>query len=179
MKAAPVTAALAAALLACGSGTEAPMHFTMTSDAFEDGGPIPVEHTCDGRNVSPPLAWSGAPDSTGAYALVVDDPDAPRGTFVHWVIYDLPGETSSLPGAVPGDERVEGLGGAVQGKNGFGDLGWGGPCPPPGSPHHYRFRLYALDAPLGLEAGADRDAVEDAMEGHVLGTASLSGTFGR
>lgn len=160
-------------------GKEAPMAFELTSSAFESGGAIPTRHTCDGEDVSPPLAWSDPPDGTVSYALIVDDPDAPGGTFVHWVLYDLPGHSGELPEDVGGAQRLENLGEAKQGENGFGDVGWGGPCPPRGSTHRYVFRLHALDATLGLDPGVAREEVERVMEGHVLGVAELTGTYAR
>jgi Raf kinase inhibitor-like YbhB/YbcL family protein len=146
--------------------------FTIESTAFQDGQPIPKRFTCDGANTSPDLMWSGAPDRTGALALIVDDPDA-RG-FVHWVAYDMTGSASgglaegvsSSPDAPP------------QGLNDFGKVGYGGPCPPSGT-HHYRFTLYALDGPLGLTGTPRADDVRRAAEGHVLGQAVLSGTYRR
>lgn len=141
------------------------------SDSFRPGGTIPVEHTADGDDVSPPLTWSGAPAGTHAFALIVHDPDAPRGDWVHWVLYDLAPDAHALSeGASDGGRR---------GKNDFGRLGWGGPSPPPGSPHHYVFELVALDAKLGLPEGATRDEVEHAMRGHELARAKLTGTYGR
>jgi hypothetical protein len=155
------------------------MAFELTSEAFEDGGTIPVRYTCEGEDVSPPLAWSGAPEGTKSFALVVDDPDAPRGTFDHWIVYEIPSHAAALPEGVGPSPRLENLGGSLQGKNGFGNVGWGGPCPPPGRPHRYVFRLLALDAVLSLEPGVERQALERALEGHVLATAELAGTFGR
>ena len=134
----------------------------LTSDAFDDGGTIPRRHTCDGEDVSPALSWEGAPDGTASFALVVHDPDAPRGDWVHWVIYDIPGHLTGLPEKAGPAERLDHLGEAVQGTNDFGRIGWGGPCPPPGKPHRYVFTLTALDAPLGLEPAADRENVETA-----------------
>lgn len=141
------------------------------SEAFRSGDTIPVEHTADGENRSPPLSWSDAPEGTRAFALIVHDPDAPRGDWVHWVLYDLSPDKSSL------DEGASD--GGRPGKNDFGQLGWGGPSPPPGSPHHYVFELVALDAPLGLPKGATRDEVERAIRGHELGRAKLVGKYGR
>ncbi|MGH7571427.1 MAG: YbhB/YbcL family Raf kinase inhibitor-like protein [Gemmatimonadota bacterium] len=151
----------------------------LTSDAFEDGGMIPRRHTCDGEDVSPALAWEGAPEGTASLALVVHDPDAPRGDWVHWVIYDIPGRFNGLPEEVGSAERLEDLGEAAQGTNDFGRIGWGGPCPPAGKPHRYVFTLTALDATLGLEPGADRGAAETAARDHALGTATLTGRYGR
>lgn len=161
------------------AGEEATMTFSLTSPAFEPGGEIPRRHTCDGEDLSPPLEWSGGPEDVAAWALIVDDPDAPRGTFVHWVLYDLPGHVDELPEGVGDAARLENLGGTLQGENGFGDLGYGGPCPPPGAPHRYVFRLHALDRSPDLDPGASRDELEAAMEGAVLGTAELIGTYRR
>jgi Raf kinase inhibitor-like YbhB/YbcL family protein len=154
------------------------MAFSLTSPAFADGAAIPVEHTCDGADVSPPLAWSDSPAGSRAFALIVDDPDAPAGTWVHWVVYNLPAATSQLPDTIAKVETLD-LGGARQGRNDFRRPGWGGPCPPPGPAHRYFFRLYALDAPLELRPGALKQAVEAAMQGHTLGVAQLMGTYAR
>jgi len=150
---------------------------TLTSDAFADNSPIPTEHTCSGANTSPPLRWSGAPADTGAFVLLVDDPDAPAGTFDHWVVYDLPASTTGLAAGVPAGETL--MDGGKQGKNGIDQMAYMGPCPPAGPEHHYRFRLFALDAPLGLEPGASKSEVEQAMETHVLAETVLTGLFGR
>lgn len=155
------------------------MAFKLTSGAFEEGGRIPTRFTCDGPDVSPALAWSDAPADTKALALICDDPDAPRGTWVHWVLYDVPVGITTLPEGVPAEEVLPDLGRAKQGRNDFGRIGYGGPCPPPGKPHRYFFKLYALDAALRLEAGATKADVERAMQGHVLGNAQLMGTYGR
>ena len=151
----------------------------LTSGAFEDGGSIPRRYTCDGEDVSPALSWEGMPEGTSSFALVVHDPDAPRGDWVHWVIYDVPGHFTELPEDVGPAARLDNLGEAAQGENDFGKIGWGGPCPPPGKPHRYVFTLYALDAPLGLEPEASREEVGGAAEEHVLATASLTGLYGR
>lgn len=155
------------------------MALSLKSRAFEEGKRIPTKHTCDGPDVSPPLAWSGGPEGTKAWALICDDPDAPRGTWVHWVLYDLPADVHELPEGIPAEETLAKLGGAKQGRNDFGRIGYGGPCPPPGKPHRYFFKLYALDAPLGLEPGAKKAELEKAMEGHVRGEARWMGTYGR
>ena len=154
------------------------MAFTLTSAAFRDGAGIPVKYTCDGVDVSPPLSWSGAPAGTGGFALIVDDPDAPAGTWVHWVLYNLPATVFELPENIAKVESLD-LDGARQGRNDFRRPGYGGPCPPPGPAHRYFFKLYALAAPLTLKAGAQKRDVEAAMEGHVLATAQLMGTYGR
>jgi len=155
------------------------MAFSVTSTAFKEGASIPVKHTCDGADLSPPLAWSGAPAGAAAFALIADDPDAPAGTWVHWVLYDLPGTSSELPENVAKTETPAGLGGATQGKNDFHRTGYGGPCPPPGPAHRYFFKLYALDTPLRLNPGAAKRDLEAAMKGHILATAQLMGTYAR
>ncbi len=157
------------------------MAFSLTSTAFTDGAAIPVKHTCDGADVSPPLAWSGAPPGTAAFALVADDPDAPAGTWVHWVLYNLPGTAVRLAENVAKTDAPPKLGGALQGRNDFRRTGYGGPCPPPGPAHRYFFKLYALDGMLKLKAGAgaQKKDVEAAMQGHVLATAQLVGTYAR
>jgi Raf kinase inhibitor-like YbhB/YbcL family protein len=153
--------------------------FTVASSAFQNGDTIPRAYTCDGANGSPPLVWRSAPARTAAYALIVEDPDAPGGTFIHWMLYDLPGGTASLPANVSKDGTLPQLGGARQGRTGFDAVGYGGPCPPPGPAHHYHIRLHALDAKLGLDAGATRDQVVAAMRGHELGQAELVGLYAR
>ena len=155
------------------------MALVLSSTAFADGGPIPTGHTCDGADGSPPLSWSGAPAETTAFTLIVDDPDAPAGTWVHWVLYDLPRTCSSLPADLPKVRQVPSLGDARQGQNDFRTIGYGGPCPPPGPAHHYHFKLYAIDAAVGLPAGASKRDVELAIEGHVLARAELIGTYAR
>jgi Raf kinase inhibitor-like YbhB/YbcL family protein len=153
------------------------MPFMLTSDAFTDGDVIASRFTCEGENVSPALAWNGAPPSAGSFALVVDDPDAPGGAFTHWVLYNLPPNSARLPQGVPPAPQL--AGGGLQGQNDFGETGYGGPCPPPGKPHHYQFTLYALDATLGLQASAFKQDLLNAMRGHVLGQARLVGTYQR
>jgi len=154
------------------------MAFILTSAAFRDGAPIPGKYTCDGGDVSPPLTWSGAPAGTRSVALIADDPDAPGGTWVHWVLYNLPAEVSELPENIAKVESLD-LGGARQGRNDFRRPGYGGPCPPPGPAHRYFFKLYALDTRLELKAGAQKKDVEAALEGHALGSAQLMGTYAR
>jgi Raf kinase inhibitor-like YbhB/YbcL family protein len=153
-----------------------PRTLRVESEAFRAGQPIPADYTADGRDVSPPLAWSGAPPETASLALVCEDPDAPRGTWIHWVLYDLPPATSELAEAVPAIEKPPA--GGVQGTNDFRRLGYGGPAPPSGI-HRYFFRLYALDSRLGLPPGATRQRLSQAMEGHVLAQGELMGTYSR
>jgi Raf kinase inhibitor-like YbhB/YbcL family protein len=149
----------------------------LTSTVFTEGAAIPARHTCDAKNVSPPLKWSGLPAGAKSLALIVDDPDAPSGTWVHWVLYDLPATGSELAEDVPKSQYV--AGGARQGLNDFRHLGYGGPCPPPGKPHRYFFKLYALDAALDLKPGLTKKDLEKAMEGHILDRAQLMGTYQR
>ena len=153
------------------------MSFSITSTAFADGAEIPVKYSCDGENVSPPLDWSEVPTGTASFALILDDPDAPVGVFTHWVIFNLPPDTRGLPEAAVKDSQV--ASGALQGKSGSGKIGYFGPCPPRGTPHHYRFTLYALDKSLDLAAGATKDQVLQAMEGHILAQSQLTGIYQR
>jgi Raf kinase inhibitor-like YbhB/YbcL family protein len=146
--------------------------FALTSAAFERGEPIPRRHTCDGEDLSPPLAWSSPPDGTASLALIVDDPDAPVGTFTHWLAWDIPSD--ALLGL------TEGQAAPVEGRNDFRTTGYRGPCPPRGhGPHRYVFRLFALAAPLGLRAGAGSADVQRAARAHTLAVAELVGTYER
>jgi Raf kinase inhibitor-like YbhB/YbcL family protein len=158
-------------------GGASDMALTLRSTAFDAGTPIPQPYTCDGRDMSPPLRWDNVPQGAKGFALVCDDPDAPGGTWVHWVIYGIPGDTRQLPEAVSPDKRLSN--GSVQGRNDFGKFGYGGPCPPRGKPHRYFFRLYALDASLSLEPGLSKKALLAAIQGHVMAEAELHGTYGR
>lgn len=149
----------------------------LESPVFREGDTIPTRHTCDGEDLSPPLRWSGVPDGTRSLALVVDDPDAPAGTWVHWVLYGIPAALGELPeGVPPGETAPEGV---RQGRNDFRRLGWGGPCPPPNGAHRYRFELLALDAEPELDPGATKKQLLEAVEGHVLARALLTGTYRR
>lgn len=147
------------------------------SKAFLAGGDIPVRFTCDGENLSPALSWSAPPRETQSLALIADDPDAPVGTFVHWVLYDLPATARELPEGVPATAEL--ATGGRQGTNDFRRMGYGGPCPPPGKPHRYFIRLYALDHRLDLPAGARRQQVDQAMKGHILEQAEVMGRYQR
>ena len=149
----------------------------LTSPAFAEGQSIPREHTCDGADVSPALHWRDVPSPTRSFALICDDPDAPAGTWVHWVIYGLPAEARELPAALPGAETLPD--GARQGLNDFGRVGYGGPCPPPGKPHRYFFKLYALDTVLTLKPRATKAELLQAMEGHILAEAHAMGVYQR
>ncbi len=150
----------------------------LESSAFRDGAPIPSVHSRDGADSHPPLSWSGVPKEAKSLALVCDDPDAPRGTWVHWVLYDLPPSVAALAGAVAKAERHPA--GGTHGRTDYGELGWGGPAPPRGhGVHHYQFRLYALDRVLGLAPGATKAELEAAMKGRILAEAKLVGTYRR
>jgi len=153
--------------------------FSITSSAFIAGSAIPPQHTCDGADVSPALAWSAPPAATKTFVLIADDPDAPAGTWVHWVLFNLPAAVAALPENVAKTPTLPHLGGALQGTNDFRRSGYGGPCPPPGTPHRYFFKLSALDTALALPAGATKAEVEQTMRGHILGTAELMGTYAR
>jgi Raf kinase inhibitor-like YbhB/YbcL family protein len=152
------------------------MNIQVKSSAFEEGGMIPKNHTCDGADVSPPLVWDQVPEGTKSFALISDDPDAPMGTWVHWVLYDLPGEERNLPEALPAREILPN--GARQGTNDFRRIGYGGPCPPGGT-HRYYFKVYAVDALLGLEPGLTKAKLLQAIEGHVLAEGQLMGKYKR
>ncbi len=153
------------------------MSLQITSAAFSAGETIPKKFTCDGPDVSPKLTWNESPAKTQSFALIMDDPDAPVGTWVHWVLFDLPADTKELSEGVAKQEQLSN--GARQGRNDFGKIGYGGPCPPPGKPHRYFFKLYALDSKLNLKAGATKADVERAMKGHILAQAELIGKYGR
>ena len=155
---------------------EMKMEFKLTSSAFEEGGMIPKKYTCDAEDVSPPLAWGTVPEGTKSLILICDDPDAPVGTWIHWVLYDIPSDVKELSESVPDDDTLEN--GAKQGTNDFGNLGYGGPCPPSGT-HRYFFKLYALDSILELEPGKTKAEVLDSMEGHLLAETQLIGKYSR
>jgi Raf kinase inhibitor-like YbhB/YbcL family protein len=150
------------------------------SNAFTDGDRIPDRYTGDGEDVSPPLSIADLPAGTRSLALVVDDPDAPAGTWVHWLVWRIPADLTSLPEGVPTEEMLEELGGARQGKNDFDRIGYGGPAPPPGhGQHHYRFTAYAMREHIDLDAGATRDALDARLDDATLETARLTGTYSR
>ncbi|MEE8370033.1 MAG: YbhB/YbcL family Raf kinase inhibitor-like protein [Dehalococcoidia bacterium] len=155
------------------------MAFTLSSKSFGNGEAIPAKHTADGENISPALSWSDVPENTSAFALIMDDPDAPAPWefFTHWVLVNIPPEVRELPEGVPTTETLEN--GAVQGTTGSGGVGYFGPSPPPGKPHGYRFILYALDAPLASGPGLTKEAAQKAMAGHILGEAQLVGIYKR
>ena len=149
----------------------------LKSPAFKEGGTIPERYTCKGDNISPPLEWTGVPDGAKSFALIMDDPDAPMGTWVHWVIYNIPGSASMLKENIPRDSEL--TSGARQGANSFRWIGYGGPCPPKGPAHRYVFKLCALDEELDLPAGATKGVLLMRMDGHVLDETRLTGLFQR
>lgn len=148
----------------------------ITSSAFKEGELMPSKYTCDGADISPPLEWSGVPENAKSIAIICDDPDAPMGTWVHWVIYDIPPSVKSLPEGVPKERTLQN--GAKQGKNDFGDIGYGGPCPPSGT-HRYFFKIYALDVQLNLPPGVTKKDVEKAMAGHIVASGQIIGKYKR
>ncbi len=169
-------------VVACGTkatmpARESEIALSLSSTSFKEGDWIPSKYTCDGQDVSPPLAWGQPPQQTQVFALIVDDPDAPLGVFTHWVLFNLPANIRQLPEGIPAQHQLGNE--ALQGKNDFGKIGYGGPCPPPGPTHRYRFTLYALDKPLGLVAGASKKQVLDATKGHILAQGQLMGTYQR
>ncbi|THU38236.1 YbhB/YbcL family Raf kinase inhibitor-like protein [Niastella caeni] len=145
--------------------------FKLISSAFEEGKPIPAKYTCDSINISPPLSWRGFPEKTKSFALIMDDPDAPMGTWVHWVIYNIPGTISHLEEKKSG-EQIK----AVDGLNSWNEKGYSGPCPPGGT-HQYNFKLYALDKILTSKEGMTKAELLDAMKDHILGETTLTGLF--
>ncbi|HXP16062.1 MAG TPA: YbhB/YbcL family Raf kinase inhibitor-like protein [Terriglobales bacterium] len=153
------------------------MAFAISSTSFPNGGDIPKKFTCDGADVSPELSWADPPPGTQSFALIADDPDAPAGTWTHWVLFDLPPTTSSL---AEGVNKIDELpGGERQGRNDFRKIGYNGPCPPPGKPHRYFFKLYALNGKLNLKPGVSKQEVEQAMAGLIQGQAEWMGKYRR
>lgn len=152
------------------------MPIQLTSDAFAHEGSIPVQYACTGEDSSPALSWNEPPEGTQSFALIMDDPDAPAGTWVHWVLFNIPASARGLSEAIPSGETLPD--GSMHGENSSGNLGYNGPCPPSGT-HHYFFKLYALDETLGLSVGADNAELLQAMEGHILAQGELMGTFSK
>jgi Raf kinase inhibitor-like YbhB/YbcL family protein len=154
------------------------MEIKIYSNAFKEGEPIPAKYTCQGANVSPELHWSNVPKDVKSFALIVDDPDAPGGDFVHWVIYNIPGSTNELHEDITPSRNIPDE--VMLGTNSFGKIGYGGPCPPPGKPHRYYFRIYALDTILHqMESGATKQQLLKAMEKHIIGEGFLMGKYQR
>jgi Raf kinase inhibitor-like YbhB/YbcL family protein len=153
------------------------MAFAISSTSFQNGGDIPNKFTCDGSDVSPQLSWTNAPAGTKSFALISDDPDAPVGTWTHWILFDLPAQTTGLPEGLAKTDKIPS--GGIQGRNDFHKIGYGGPCPPAGKAHRYFFKLYALDRTLDLKPGAAKSEVEEAMQGHILAQAELVARYKR
>lgn len=151
--------------------------FRIESAAFKQGAFIPPRFSCSGENVSPPLNWTDPPEVARSFALIVDDPDAPGGTWTHWVVFNLPAQTRALDENAPKQDKLPN--GGLQGLNSFESVGYGGPCPPPGKAHRYFFRLYALNTVLSMQPRADREDVLSALKGHTVGEAQLMGVFKR
>lgn len=171
------------ALVASSAAAQTPAAMTVTSPTLKAGETIPKDHTADGRNVSPAFAWTGAPAAAKQFALVFDDPDVvfgnPPQSFVHWVIYKIPGTAKGLPAELPMGATLTDPAGAIQGPSGFRQMGYRGPAPPPGKPHHYTFTVYALDAELPLAEGLNRNALMEAIKGHIIGQGSLVAIYER
>lgn len=160
------------------AGDPADKPLLVTSTGFSDGGKIPPKFTCDGSGVSPELAWSGQPAASQTFLIFADDPDAPFA-FVHWIAFNLPASARELPEGASGHAGTAMPEGSKEGQNGFGNTGYGGPCPPGTKPHHYVFRVYALDSSLNLPAGAKKSDLVPAMKGHVLAEGKLVGLYSR
>ncbi len=152
------------------------MAFEIKSSAFSNNGAIPPKYTCDGQDISPPLSWNDAPAGTKSFALISDDPDAPMGTWVHWVVWNIPAQSVSLKEGIENTTRL--TDGTMQGISDFKRTGYGGPCPPSGT-HRYFFKLYALDTTLDLPANTTKAQLEKAMKGHILGQTQIIGTYSR
>lgn len=180
-KALLVSIVLAVALAGNAAEKEATMtSFTVSSSSFRNNQPIPAKYSCEGEDASPALKWEGAPSGTKSFALICDDPDAPGGTWIHWVAYAISPTLTELPENVAKADTVVSLGGLKQGMNDFGKVGYGGPCPPRGhGEHHYHFRLYALDTELKLAPRVKRQQLDAAMKGRVLAQTELVGTYQR
>ena len=175
-----------AAFSATAASAQTPAAITVTSPTLKAGEVVPIDHTADGKNLSPALSWSGAPAATRQFALVYDDPDVafgnPPQTFVHWVAYNIPGTAKGLPGELPMDAVLAAppeIAGTVQGLSGFKRTGYRGPAPPAGKPHHYTWTVYALDAELPLEQGLNRNQLMEAMKGHIIGQGALVAIYER
>ncbi len=168
------------------AGAQTPAAITVTSPTLKANEVVPIDHTADGKNISPALMWSGAPAATRQFALIYDDPDVafgnPPQSFVHWVVYNIPATAKGLPAELPMDAVLTApadIAGTIQGLSGFKRTGYRGPAPPPGKPHHYTWTVYALDAELKLEQGLNRNQLTEAMKGHIIGQGSLVAIYER
>lgn len=176
----------AVAMFATASLAQTPAALTVTSPTLKANEVVPIDHTADGKNISPALMWSGAPAATKQFALIYDDPDVafgnPPQSFVHWVVYNIPATAKGLPAELPMDAVLTApadIAGTIQGLSGFKRTGYRGPAPPPGKPHHYTWTVYALDAELKLEQGLNRNQLMEAMKGHIIGQGSLVAIYER
>ena len=160
----------------CKNKTDMSTNIIVKSDSFSDGGMIPAKYTCDGANISPQLSWDNAPKGTKSFVLICEDPDAPMGTFTHWILYDIPADVHELPENLPKDKVLPN--GAKQGIADFKKIGYGGPCPPSGT-HRYYFKLYSLDTLLNLEPGLKKEDILKAMNGHILAQGQIMGKYTR
>lgn len=160
----------------CKNKTDMSTNIILKSDSFSDGGMIPAKYTCDGANISPQLSWDNAPKDTKSFVLICEDPDAPMGTFTHWILYDIPADVHELPENLPKDKVLPN--GAKQGIADFKKIGYGGPCPPSGT-HRYYFKLYSLDTLLNLEPGLKKEDILKAMNGHILAQGQIMGKYTR
>ena len=181
-----IIAVSTAVFIASVASAQTPATLTVTSPTLKANETVPVDHTADGKNYSPAINWSGAPANTRQFALIYDDPDVafgnPPQTFVHWVVYKIPGTAKGLPAELPMDAVLTGppeIAGTIQGLSGFKRTGYRGPAPPPGKPHHYTWTVYALDAELPLEPGLNRNQLLEAMKGHIIGQGSLVAIYER
>lgn len=160
----------------CKNKTNMSANIIVKSNSFSDGGMIPAKYTCDGANISPQLSWDNAPKGTKSFVLICEDPDAPMGTFTHWILYDIPADVHELPENLPKDKVLPN--GAKQGIADFKKIGYGGPCPPSGT-HRYYFKLYSLDTLLNLEPGLKKEDILKAMNGHILAQGQIMGKYTR
>lgn len=149
--------------------------FAITSSAFTQGKDIPVKYTADGENVSPPLAWTSAPADTKTFTIICEDPDSTGGSFIHWIVFNIPADVTKLDEGITNQETLEN--GAKQGLNSFNTIGYSGPAPPPGQTHRYAFKIYALDIELNLEPGSTIEQVNNVMEGHILAQTQITGRY--
>ena len=181
-----IHAFVAATLLSTAAFAQTPAAITVTSPTLKANEVVPIDHTADGKNVSPALMWSGAPAATKQFALIYDDPDVafgnPPQSFVHWVVYNIPATAKGLPAELPMDAVLTApadIAGTIQGLSGFKRTGYRGPAPPPGKPHHYTWTVYALDTELKLEQGLNRNQLMEAIKGHIIGQGSLVAIYER
>jgi Raf kinase inhibitor-like YbhB/YbcL family protein len=149
----------------------------IASEIISDGGRIPLKHTCDDINISPPLRWDLIPENTASFVLLCEDPDAPGETFTHWILFNIPSDIKELPSGIKEEKKLDN--GAIHGQNDFGRIGYGGPCPPSGTEHRFIFKIFALDTILDLKSGITRDQLLNAIQGHVLDRGELMGMYGR